>query len=498
MNSPSLASHTVFGALWAVIQVVLTKGMALITHGVLGWILLEDDYALYGRVLIFVVLSRSLQRAGLRKLLIQRGSSEYEELVGPVFWLSVVASLAIAGLFVSGSYGLAVWFQDPRVIPLVLIIALAGVVMPPGQVLNAELSVNLRFKALSAIQLGSNFVRLAGAIVLAVNGFGAASLLWPLVAMGFFEMLVPLMFTHTRPWRLRPGLTRWPDLLREGKWVFLFSIAAGLTTNGDYLVFGRVCDPLVFGVYVFGYQISVQMAMLTGPSIQNVLFPALSKLSDQPGRQAEAFLRAVRVMILLTAPGLMLMAVIFEPLELLIWQGKWANSVAVVYWLSIGLAFSILANAVRSIFEARGEFRVAFWAELTRGLTLVLTAVVLAFVIRNVRIDDQVAIIARGLGFMHIVSGLGLLVYASLRTGLSVRRVMTMALARYLVALVPLVLIWYLNEVIGDRLSNHAMALVFRIAILSSAFVVVYITLVKLFFRDDTQYVMERIRKTQN
>ena len=117
-------------------------------------------------------LTTILKDGGVRQLLIQRGQSEFESLVGPVFWMAMAfnvgtgALLAAAAPLAAGLYGHAV------IAPMLLVVAASISLSTPSAILQAKMTIDLRFGALARIAVGSAIVRYAGSVVLAWAGLG--------------------------------------------------------------------------------------------------------------------------------------------------------------------------------------------------------------------------------------------------------------------------------------------------------------------------------------
>lgn len=356
-STPSLAigMHVQWGALWMIANSGFAKLFGFAAQIAMGWLLSLDDFALYAIAISVLAFTALLSDTGLRNLLIQR-QGEYDRLEGPVFWLSLAlntsAAVVLLGIapLVSHAYG------EPTLLNILLFGALATVLATPTAVFSAKLRVNLQFKALSLIQIGSSFLRYGCMVLLAWLGYGPLSFVIPVVLTNLFEGLVTWSLTRTAPWRKPIGLQQWREILGATKWILIGAFSIGVLNNGLYLVLGSLVPKSVVGIYFFAYQIIVQVGVLLANNLFQVLFPAFSKLAHDPNRSRSAIERTLR-MVMLAATLSLILVPLYGPLEQLVWQGKWKESVRSVQLLCAFYPISIVLSVAMASQAARGQFR---------------------------------------------------------------------------------------------------------------------------------------------
>src|SRR5262249_32517820 len=127
------------------------------------------------------------------------------------------------------------------------------------------------------------------------------------------------------------------------------------------------------GVFAFAFQLISQVDALLG-TIGTVLFPALARLNDDPVRQQHATMRTIRVLMFLACPAALGLAAIINPLEQLIWHGKWHDVVWPVRALALFYAARILITVPNAALQARGLFRPNALLTLCAGLGMMIAA----------------------------------------------------------------------------------------------------------------------------
>jgi O-antigen/teichoic acid export membrane protein len=322
----------------------------------MGWLLSQEDFAVYAIAISISTLTSVLADSGLRNLLIQR-QSEYESLVGPVFWMSLSLNALAATMLTTLALHAPKAFHGPALQPILLLIAAATLLATPASVLSVKLRIQLDFKRLSFIQICSSVIRYAGMVVCAYVGLGAISFVLPSVVINLFEWAATWSLTRSAPWRKPFEFQLWHTIFGQVKWLLLGTFSIGLLNNGLYFALSSFVDTAVIGVYFFAYQIVIQVGILLSHNLFQVLFPAFSLLVHAPERNRSAITRALYLVMLLAAPLSLALVPSFDLLEHLLWHGKWHETVQPVQILSFFYPLSVLLSIPLAAQSAQGRFR---------------------------------------------------------------------------------------------------------------------------------------------
>lgn len=369
------------GMSWMVVATIVGKVLSFGSAWVLGILLSEDDYAVYGIAMGLAALAQVLHDGGMRQILIQKGAHRYTKLSGPVFWFSGVFNGG-AGLVL----GLAAWplawvYGESELGPVLLATAISIVLTTPLGVYRAKMAVDLKFRRLAELNTWSAAVRYILMIVFAALGFGALSFTLPLIFRAIFEAVFGFWVTGDKPWTRPPRRRLWPELFGKSKWLIFGTFAMSTLRQGDYLVLGwlKIAKLVAMGAvgqYVFAYQIAVQINVLVAVNLQTVLFPALSRLANEPRRHAQAILRATRVMMLVGSAFGLGLACVFEPLQTLLWLHKWEGAVQAVVWMAAFFPMRLLTSVLNSAQMSKGRFKEWFWLTLVQGAGMMAAAAI--------------------------------------------------------------------------------------------------------------------------
>jgi len=380
-SAEALGKRVGGGMAWMLLATVTAKLSTLGAQIVLGLLLAEDDFGVYAAAIGLAAFIQAFRDGGVRQLLIQKGSAHWEGLAGAAFWLASLVNLTMAALLALAAaaiyalpIGGATAYADPRLPAVLLVLAAALAAASPVLIFQARLSTQLRFRSVAVMNTQQALVRNGSMIVFALLGFGPLSFALPILVATLYVNVCGYYLTRDRLWTRAPRRRLWPAMIARGKWLVLMAIALAALLQGDYFVLGWLVPAGLVGLYFFAYQITAQIQILLGVNLQLVLFPALSKLRHEPQRFRAATLRAVRVLSLFACGAGVGLALVYDPLQRLIWGEKWAATVPAVQIMAVSFPFRMLANVMNSAMMARGLYKPLALLTLTAGGGLMLAA----------------------------------------------------------------------------------------------------------------------------
>ncbi len=355
------------GSALVVLSQIVTKSGGLLSLWVLGYQLSEEQFGLWGLALPVVYIVDCVRDLGAGKVLIQRGS-EYEMICSPVFRIGMAFNILGALLLIALAPITAKVYDDPVIGWLIVIAAFSIPLQTPATILRSKLSIDLKFKALSYIQVGSQLVKNVSMILLALSGCGAYSFAVPMILVAIFDVITFRLVAGPMPPRHPDASKYYRSLLQAVKWIALGAVAMAAINQGDRLVIGLFKDKVLLGTYFFGFQLVMSGLQIFSVGVMNVFMPTLTKLKDDSHRMARAYLRLVRMSMVLLAPICVCATIAYRPAIEILWQGKWDHAIHIVQVMSLSMCLFILRPVSLSLIEAKGRWRL-------RGLLMFVNTV---------------------------------------------------------------------------------------------------------------------------
>ena len=271
---------------------------------------------------------------GLSAAVVQRRDVTHHQ-VSTLFWINLLACISL-GVLVAASAPLLAWFyQEPRVAPITLALAINFAISGLLVQHKALLTRRMRFTAVAAAELFALFCSIVIAIALARRGWGY----WSLVAMTLSQTAIftgaMWVLSDWRPGRPIRGAGVRP-MIGFGANLTGFQLLNYFSRNLDNLLIGKFVGETPLGLYVKAYSLlMLPLSQINGP-LTAVMVPTLSRLQDQPDRFRRGYLKGVTLSVMFTAP---LTAFLF------FWSDEVIHLVLGHQWAAAGHLFQILAVA---------------------------------------------------------------------------------------------------------------------------------------------------------
>jgi O-antigen/teichoic acid export membrane protein len=361
MTSATLRDRTLLSATWAGATQMARQGAQFLLSIALARLLTPREFGTVGMVMVFVSFFQVFADFGLGSALIQRAGLEPRHQVA-VFWSNVAVGLAVFVLLALAAPLIAAFYREPSLILLVRVASLQAVFSALSVVPRALLQKEMAFDRLARADLAAIALSGLAALALAVGGMGVWSLVAQYLVWSFFCML---FYWRACPWRLR-GRFEWPalrELAGYGGRLAGFQTLNFWARNLDSVLIGRVLGAASVGLYSRAMNLMTMPLGQISSVVNQVLFPALSEIQNDLPRVREAYLRALRLIALLSFPMMTGLLVAARPVVLGLYGERWAGVVPLLQCLAVtGLAQSV-ESPVGLIYTSLGRTDVILkWA----------------------------------------------------------------------------------------------------------------------------------------
>jgi hypothetical protein len=202
------------------------------------------------------------------------------------------------------------------------------------------------------------------------------SLAAPVVVTSIFDSVAAWWMCSDKPWTKPAALDQWRGIFRQTRWLINGTVASFTIDWGPYVVLGKLLTQETMGYYFFAYQITAQVGTLLAFNLQMVLMPVLAKLNEHRERQGAAFVRVLRGLTLVGSFLCMGIASVMDPLEHLIWRGKWHEAVMAVVIFGVFYPWRVGFAVTCAAMMAQGRFKFYSMTAWFEGIVLTIAAAV--------------------------------------------------------------------------------------------------------------------------
>lgn len=381
---------------WKMTERIMSQGVNLLVQIILARILLPEHFGSLAIIAALTNYANIFVQSGISTVIVQKKELNKEDLSTlQTFSLAVAlffySILFFAAPFIASYYNSAILSPALRVISLMLFLNAITAVQ------TGVLSRQMRFKAIFMRTMVA--VPLSGVvgIVMAIKGFG----LWALVAHSIVNALViVVLMSFDKELRIPLGFSwkRFKPLFSFSGKVMLTSLVSGGHDFIRTMMIGKKYSTEQLAFYDKGYTYSSMVSSVIRQSIGSVLLPAFSRQQDDIQTLRNMARRSVRLASFILFPVLVAVAMMAEPLVVLLLTEKW---LACVPFLAIFCILRIpgpIISVDNQVYYALGKSELNLYYEI--GLFVVNVSVLLVTV--------QISVMAIAVGAL-IVEFLGLL-----------------------------------------------------------------------------------------
>lgn len=339
---------------WSAVTTVARFALQLGAQVTLARMLGPGNFGVYGIGIAVLTFAAFLSGGSFSWGLMLMPRVGPEDIRFSVTW-QLVAGLVSAALIYALAPAAAVFFKDPRLLPMVQWIALASLLTAAAAPANCLLQRELNFKALGLIQLASYAGGyLAVGIPMALYGYGANALAVACVVQAALSLVLSFA---ARPHPIRP-LFSYPGAratLTTGRAVFFTNVVNWLLNNLDRVIIGRVLNATSVGLYSVAYNLaSIPNVLLLG-TLQPTLMAVGSTLQQDRQRLSRAWQQALAIVLVLVTPAAVVAALLSADVVAFLYGAAWTETawiLALLFlclpaWACWGLSTPVLWNTGR-------------------------------------------------------------------------------------------------------------------------------------------------------
>lgn len=363
--SESVASKTIWGTAWSIVQKFGTLLINFISSMVLARLLSPDDYGCIGMLMIFVTLSQAFVDGGFASALIQKHNPTQTDLSTVFIW-NVFLSICLYGIIYLAAPYIAHFYNIPLLVSVLRIMGLSLIINSFSIVHVAILQIQLQFKALAIRDIVSNLLSVILTIFLAYHGLGVWALVAQILSVGLFKSII-LWITCT--WRpcLSFSFQAFKSLFRFGGFMFLTNILNALGNNIQGLLIGRYATAVDMGYYSQGKKLSDVASTGFSSVVEQVAFPVMSGFnSDSPKSASSVLKKYLSTVAFFVIPLMLLLVLVSVPVITIVYSRKWLPVVPYFNLLCIAGIFLSLQAILQSSLAAKGESKVLFIASIIK------------------------------------------------------------------------------------------------------------------------------------
>lgn len=352
-SNKTLRTAMVSGAVWMVGMRWAIRGIGLISTVILARLLTPEDFGLVAMSMLFVAFLDIMTSFGADLALIQRQDTT-EKHYDVAWTLRLIQCLFVALCIILISPLAEVYFDEPRVIDLMLVLSLSVAISGFENIgtvaFRKDLEFSKEFRLNVVAKLASFFITI-GLALLWRNYWALA---WGTVS----ARLITVIFSYLlHPYRPRFSLVDWRGIWSFSQWMLLRNIGMYVRRKFDAFMVGGLFPASFMGIFTVSKEVAEMPTTEVVWPMARALFPGYAKIGNQPERLGRAYTKVLNTTAFITIPLGLGLALVSEPLVLLLLGGKWTGAIPVLPWLVLYSIVLTLSMSVQHVLMAIGRMK---------------------------------------------------------------------------------------------------------------------------------------------
>ncbi|WP_413989173.1 oligosaccharide flippase family protein [Labrys okinawensis] len=365
-DSIALSRQTATAGVWTIGARLVAKGVDFASLIVLARFLGPGDFGLVAMAMTLIFIIEAVFELPLWSAL-TRVPDPTPRMYGTAFTLSALRGLAIGVILASASWPMAHFYNEPRLIPLVIALAMAPILRGLMSARMVQFARQMDFRRQAFLDVTSKVIAGTAAVTLAVLtksywSIALGTILTPTVLMVGSYILAPM--------RPRLTLKDWPLFADMVSWNVLSQILLAVNWQIGRFILPRFVDTVSFGRYAMANDLA---AIPTQVLVSPLGFPlnVAFVTSNERGDLKNTYLKAMGAIAILMFPIYSFMGLVSRPLIDLFLGSKWEGAAFLLSGLALSSFIQAAAAPMPPLAISLNQSRLITFRSLTQCLVLV-------------------------------------------------------------------------------------------------------------------------------
>lgn len=313
--------------------------ITIVSSMVIARLLTPAEIGVFSVTVVLLSFVSTVRDMGAGQYMVQEKELTTER-IRAVWAVQLGLGLGLACVVVLASYPVALFYDEPRMRNVMLVVALNYAINPFGSLTYAWLIREMRFDNIAVMRFSSV---LSGALVstwLAWKDFGPISLAFGSLIATVVNALVAIYFRpKSFPWL--PGLGEIRRVLSFGSKLTASTLVSDAATSAPELMLGKLQDLTATGLYSRAAGLVLMFYRLFVDAVVAVCLPWFAKQSREHGSFVEPFLKATAYVTALGWSFCLAVICLAQPIIRLLYGAQWDQSVDLARVLAIAIAINV-------------------------------------------------------------------------------------------------------------------------------------------------------------
>ena len=309
---------------------------------VIARLLTPTEIGVFSVTMVLLAFVATVRDMGAGQYLVQERDLTTER-IRAVWAVQLGLGFALACLVALASYPVAIFYREPRMRDIMLLVALNYLINPFGSLTYAWLMREMRFQSVAVMRFSASASGASVAIWLAWKGYGPISLAFGSLASTVVNSLVAVYFRpRSFPWL--PGMHEIRRVLTFGSKLTFSTIIRTFENGAPELLLGKLQSLGSAGIFSRSNGLVQMFNRLIVDAVASVCLPWFAKQSRDEGSFVEPFLKATSYVTAIGWSFCLALICLAHPIVRVLYGGQWGQSVDLTRMLAAAMFFAVPAT----------------------------------------------------------------------------------------------------------------------------------------------------------
>ncbi|MFJ5956265.1 oligosaccharide flippase family protein [Paenarthrobacter sp. NPDC092416] len=363
----TLGNRAASATLWGGLNMALGRTVQFATTIIVARMIAPEHFGALAVAIVIQTIATNMAELGATAAL-ARGNGDPDKIAPTVFSIALVTSTAMTAGAIALAPAIAALFDDPAATPVIQVLSttilLQGIAAVPSTMVWREYLQKPRV----VVDLASVVTILVLVVPMALGGWGAMALAWSRVGGQVVALIGYWIIT---PKRYAPGFNRSvaSDILKLGMPLAMANLVVFVTLNIDYLLIGRMLDPVALGLYLLAFNLAGLPSQVITAVIRSAAVPTFGRLHAE-GTLGALAARFVAGVSYCAFPVSAMVIALAHPLIVTAYGQTWAPAGMALATLGVFGAARILVELFADLSVGAGRTVWLFWVQVAWLATL--------------------------------------------------------------------------------------------------------------------------------
>lgn len=315
--------------------------ISVVSSMVIARLLTPAEIGVFSVTMVLLMFVATVRDMGAGQYLLQEKELTTER-IRAVWAVQLGLGVGLACIVVLASYPVAVFYNEPRMRDIMLVVALNYAINPFGSLTYAWLMREMQFESVALMRFSAGLCGALASVWLAWRGYGPISLAFGSLTSTVVNALIAVHFRpKSFPWL--PGLREIRRVLVFGSKLTASSIVGILSGSAPELLLGKIQGLAAAGLYSRSSGLVQMFHRLFVDAVGAVCMPWFARQSREQGSFVDPFLKATSYVTAFGWSFCLAVICLAHPIVRVLYGDQWDQSVDLARLLAVATAFGVPA-----------------------------------------------------------------------------------------------------------------------------------------------------------